>query len=77
MKYDDELNLVRQFSLPGKQKLTFKRDPQFSLWRVSFDKGGIPDKLSGTYTTFEYAYTAAQNYLKSRDKFKCEIGEEI
>lgn len=77
MKYDDDLNLVRQFKLPGQQKITFKRDPQFSIWRVSFDKGGIPESLSGGYTTFEYAYNAANAYLKQREKFKCEIGEEL
>lgn len=77
MKYDDDANLVRQFKLPGNQKITFKRDPQMSLWTVSFDKGGIPDKLKGRYTTFDYAYAAANAYLKQRDKFKCEIGEEL
>lgn len=77
MKYDDNENLIRQFKLPGSQKITFKRDPQFSLWTISFDKGGIPESLSGSYTTFEYAFSVAQNYLRNREKFKCEIGEEL
>jgi hypothetical protein len=77
MKYDDDYNLIRQFKLPGSQKITFKRDPQMSLWSVSFDKGGVPEVLKGRFTTFEYAYSVANNYLKSRDNFKCEIGEEL
>ncbi len=77
MKYDENANLVRTFKLPGSQKITFKRDPQMSFWRISFDKGGIPESLSGAYTTFDYAFQAANNYLKQREKFKCEIGEEL
>lgn len=74
--YDSELRR-RVFQLPGQNKVYFDKDPQFGMWRVHFDKGGIPDYLEGQYTSFKELYDKTNAYLQTREKFKCSIGVEL
>ena len=69
--------LLRSFKLPGQQKVNFRRDPRYGTWSVSFDKGGMAPKLQGQYTSFQELYNKVDFYLRTREKFKCSIGEEI
>lgn len=67
----------RSFKLPGQNKVHFTKNPRFGSWSVNFDKGGIPQSLSGQYQFFQELYDKVDHYLKSREKFKCSIGEEL
>ena len=47
-------------------KVRFTAGPRYPFWRISFDKGGVPEKLSGQYQYFDDAYRAVDRYLKER-----------
>lgn len=75
--YDNYEEAVRTFQLPGQNKVHFTREPRYGHWTVHFDKGGIPFSLSGQHTSYIDLYNKVNQYLKTREKFRCEIGEEI
>lgn len=42
----------------------------YGFWKVTYSKGVPPAKLRGTYTTFDQANRAVQNYLAKRKVLK-------
>lgn len=61
----EESEDVRYIQVDDNQKIWFKREGPFSFWKVNFNKGRIPKKLSGMFTDFDKAYNAVSNYLKN------------
>lgn len=55
--------LLNNYSPTG-AKYTFKQvDYNNALYRISVDKGSLPEKLSGLYTSAKHAQTALTGYL--------------
>jgi len=59
--------------LENGNKLHFKSDPRFGFWTVNFDKGGIPDELSGSYLSLQELQGKVDTYLASREKNKTKV----
>ena len=68
--------LVRVFKIPS-NKVYFKKHPRYGTWSVNFDKGGMAKNLQGQFTSFQQLYDNTNHYLQNREKWKCEIGEEL
>lgn len=47
-------------------KVKFTAGPRYPFWRISFERGGVPAKLSGQYQYFDDAYNAVKRYLEER-----------
>lgn len=47
-------------------KVKFTAGPRYPFWRISFERGGIPAKLSGQYQYLGDAVYAVEQYLKER-----------
>lgn len=67
---------TRVFRIPS-NRVWFKKNPRYGTWSVNFDKGGMPAKFQGQHTNFNELYENLNYYLQHRDKWKCEIGEEL
>lgn len=52
----------------GNNKIYMKQTDPFGLIYVNFDKGQMPDKLKGAYTSFEYAKRAIDQYLSEKKR---------
>ena len=57
----------------GNNKLRVKRGDPFGFWFISFERGQIPEKLSGAYTGAEEAIKAVKAYLLEKGKTANEI----
>lgn len=66
--------------LPNRRETTLKnntlvvqKDPLYhGLWRIHFNKGQVPAKLSGAYTSFKLAQEAAEHYLSQKKRLPTE-----
>ena len=63
-----DLGRHRTLALENGNKVHFKCHDPFGFWTVNFDKGQMPDALSGHYTSFEYAEKAVRAYLQTAEK---------
>lgn len=63
-----DLSPQRSIEVDGNKLNITRRDP-FGWWYISWDKGQLPERLTGAYTSFELAYKEAENYLKQK-KYK-------
>ena len=50
----------------GADFLIEQRDP-YGFWFVRREKGQIPAKLSGAYTTYSFAQQAVERYVNSKE----------
>lgn len=69
--------MQRSFNLKGGNLVHFKKNPRYGSWSVNFDKGGIPESLSGRWLLFEDLFDKTNFYLKNRVQFKTEILDEV
>lgn len=58
--------LVREMALENGSKVYFKSGPVYPFWRINFESGSVPPKLSGLYQHFEDAVEAVKNYVETR-----------
>lgn len=59
--------------LENGNKLHFKKHPRYGTWSVNFDKGGIPDKLSGEFQSLMDLKAKVEYYLANREKNKTKV----
>ncbi len=60
----------RQVELPNGNKYHIEcRDP-YGFWFIHMDKGQIPDRLSGAYTSADQAVSDINRYLATKPKEK-------
>ena len=45
-----------------------KPEDPYGFWWISREKGQVPEKLSGAYTTVGYAELAVKNYVENLKK---------
>lgn len=61
------MNIIeRVLELENGNKVKFTAGPRYPYWRISFERGGIPDCLSGWYTDYDKAVLAVKQYLEQR-----------
>jgi hypothetical protein len=68
---------IRSFVLGNNSRVFFKKNPRFGTWSVSFERGAIPQILSGEWQFFSELFDRVNIYLRHREKSKTEIKEEI
>lgn len=51
-----------------KNKIHFKQSDPYGFWTVNFDKGTMPEELTGQYTTYEYAEKSVRAYLNEKGR---------
>jgi hypothetical protein len=56
----------------GNNKLHFKKDFRIGFWTINFDKGQIPDKLKGSFTSLEKAQRVVEAYLRDKERIVVE-----
>jgi len=61
---DDEV--IRTYEMGTGTKAFIKKTPPHGFWVISFERGNIPDVLSGQYTEFRTAHQALTGYLATR-----------
>lgn len=64
---DKDLANERIFSV-GKNKLRVKKSDPYGFWNCSYEKGITPEELSGSFTSFEEARKAIENYFTKNGK---------
>lgn len=60
------LELVREMELENGGKVYFKTHPVHPFWKINFDSGAVPPKLSGWYQHYDDAVRAVQHYVETR-----------
>ena len=55
--------IVRKVEFDNGRIVTFKTDAIRPFWRIHFENGPLPDKLSGMYQHFEDAKYAVELYM--------------
>jgi len=56
---------VKEFVLDNGNKIYIKADGPSSFFRINYDKGQVPAKLTGAYTSYYFAVRAMEQYLAS------------
>ena len=69
---DKDLATDRKFIL-DKNVLHVRRTDPFGFWHCSYEKGGMPEELQGSYTSFDEARKAVEGYLSKTKKEVKEI----
>ena len=64
----EELKPIRSLTLDNGNTMYVKRFNPYGLWRVNYDKGSVPDVLSGEYTSFDEAMKDITRYLGSKNR---------
>ena len=73
VNYGRDFNPNRELLLDNGNKYHVqKRDP-YGHWYIHMDKGRVPDRLSGSYTSFELAKKAVESYVALADKKIVEV----
>jgi hypothetical protein len=65
---DRDLRNKRSIELTNGNKIHFERSDPYGFWKVHYDKGQVPVKLQGQYTSFEQAEMAVRGYLTDLGK---------
>lgn len=55
----------RVWNLPH-NKLHFQREQQYGFWKMWLEKGRLPDRYCGLYTSYPEAKKAAEGYFSSK-----------
>lgn len=58
-----DLGNKRSLTLENGNKIHFERTDPYGFWKVHYDKGQVPEKLKGNYTSFDIAMVAVKSYL--------------
>lgn len=58
----------RVLELEDGQKIHIKSTNPYGLWKINFNKGQLPDKLKGEYTSYEYALRDVTLYLNQKER---------
>lgn len=58
----------RVLDLEDGQKVHFRATNPYGLWSIHFNKGQLPEKLKGEYTSYEYALRDVLTYLGEKDR---------
>jgi len=69
-------NIQKVFMMGTGIKIYFRKIPPYGFWKISFERGELPEKLSGVYTSFKAAQKDAVSYLQTR-RNPTEIKEKI
>lgn len=69
---DKDLSNDRKFVL-GKNVLHVRKQDPYGFWKCSYEKGPVPQDLSGHFTSFDEAKKAIEKYLTSQNKEVKEI----
>lgn len=64
---DNELSLDRTFEV-GNNVLHVRRKDPYGFWTCHYEKGPVPQELSGSYTSFYEAEKAVLGYLNSKGR---------
>ena len=70
LPYDETSENSRVVETNGAKIFLNRKDP-YGFWYVKFERGEVPEVLSGAYTSAELAMSAINKYLeehKTRDK---------
>lgn len=60
---DKDLSNDRVLELKNGNKVHIKKQDPYGFWRVSMERGQIPDTLKGEYTSANEAEKAVRHYL--------------
>lgn len=63
--HDEDLD-NRFVTLENGNKIHIKRTDPHGFWRVNYDKGQLPEHLTGLYTSYDKALEAVQKYTEER-----------
>lgn len=58
-----DLDGRRSVTLENGNKLIIERTDPYGFWKVHYEKGQIPDKLSGLYTSYDRAMVDVNSYI--------------
>lgn len=73
---DDRASRVRTIDL-GNNKIFMRQTDPFGLVEISFERGQIPDELSGRYTGFDYARRKIEQYLEGKKRGRVVTDVEL
>jgi hypothetical protein len=65
--------MIETIELENGNKVHYKRHPRYGTWSVNFDKGGIPESLSGEWQSLPDLKTRVNYYLSIREKNKTRM----
>lgn len=51
----------------GENKLHAYCDPETRMWNMKYERGGLPDPLKGTFTTFKTLIKFTEDYFNKRN----------
>ena len=63
----------RVVSLDNGNKIHIRRHNPYGLWRISYERGPVPQKLTGEYTEFRLALRDVEMYLEQIKREAVEI----
>ena len=68
--YDTTKDLpnIRKVTLSNGSSLTLKREDPYGFWSVHYEKGQVPERLKGLYTSPHEAMKDITNYLEATGK---------
>jgi hypothetical protein len=73
---DDRASRIRTIDL-GNNKIFMKQTDPFGLIEISFERGQIPEELSGRYTGFDYARRKIETYLNNKKRGRVVTDVEL
>ena len=59
----------------GNNKIIMRRTDPYGLVSIAFERGTLPDNLTGSYTSFDHAMRDVEAYINR--KKKAHIAKEI
>lgn len=65
-----DLPKVRSFDVPNGRKITLKQEDQYGFWQLHLDKGQLPAKFTGQYTSRIEAEKAIELYRREKGETK-------
>jgi hypothetical protein len=71
LEHDKDLLLKRSYTLKNGNKVNISKTDPYGFWEVHMEKGQLPDKLKGQYTTPMEAEKAVTSYFN--DDWRREI----
>jgi len=63
-----DLSKVRTVELENGNTIIIENKDPYGFWYVHYEKGQMPKKLHGAYTSFDYALSAVRHYLQEKDE---------
>lgn len=69
---DKDLASVRTFQLDNNKVIATKEDP-YGFWTIKFERGRVPDELSGHFTTFQQAEKMVMAWIAKKNKDVKEV----